>query len=173
MKDTLKSIMERRSTRSYKAEPVSEEALKTILEAGLWAPTARNEQEIKITVMTDPEERAAFRKDFAEKGGRPGGANFDYGSPVFLFLYGPKTFPYTEMDSGIVAENMCLAAEALGLGTVMIGCIRDFMRSEDGKPWRYRIGMTDDDLFTLGLCIGGIDKPTPPRPRKEDRVKIL
>ena len=43
-------------------------------------------------------------------------------------------------------------------GTVIIGCIRDFMRSEAGAPWRERIGMTEQDLFTVGLCIGHIEK---------------
>ena len=173
MNETMNAILERRSTRSYMDKPVPEEALQTILDAALWAPTARNEQEIRITVMTDPAERAAFRKDIVEKTGSARFANFDYGSPVFLFLYGDKDFPYTELDSGIAAENACLAAQSLGLGSLMIGCIRDFMRSEDGKPWRERIGMKENDLFTLGVCIGYIDKPTKKQPRKEGRVKIL
>jgi nitroreductase len=173
MNETMNAILERRSTRSYTARPVSEEDLKAILEAALWAPTARNEQEIKITVMTDPAERAAFRKDIVEKTGSARFENFDYGSPVFLFLYGDKDFPYTELDSGIVAENICLAAQSLGLGSLMIGCIRDFMRSEGGKPWRERIGMKENDLFTLGVCLGYIDKPTKKQARKEGRVTIL
>ncbi len=173
MNETMKAILERRSTRHYTAEPVSKEDLEQILEAGLWAPTARNEQEIKIAVMTDPAERKAFREAFAAKDGRPRFANFDYGSPVFLFLYGDKDFPYTEMDSGIVVENMAIAAESLGLGTVIIGCIRDFMRSEAGQPWREKIGMTQQDLFTVGLCIGHIEKPTQKQERKEGRVVFL
>ena len=46
MNETMNAILERRSTRHYTAEPVSKEALDQILEAGLWAPTARNQQEI-------------------------------------------------------------------------------------------------------------------------------
>ena len=101
MNDTMKAILERRSTRHYTAEPVSEEDLAQILEAGLWAPTARNRQEVKIAVAKDPAWRARFRAAFAEKDGRPNFSNFDFGCPVFLFLYGEKDFPYIEMDSGI------------------------------------------------------------------------
>ena len=173
MNETMKSILERRSTRHYTAEPVSEEDLQQILEAGLWAPTARNAQEIKIAVMTDPEERRRFREEFAAEDGRPNFANFDYGCPVFLFLYGDKDFPYTEMDSGIAVENMALAAESLGLGTVIIGCIRGYMRSEASAAWRARIGMTEQDLFTVGLCIGHIERPTKKQDRKPDRVLRL
>ncbi len=173
MSNTMRDMLVRRSIRKYKPDPVPEELVKQVVEAGLWGPTARNEQEIKIAVMTDPAERKAFREAFAAKDGRPRFANFDYGSPVFLFLYGDKDFPYTEMDSGIVVENMAIAAESLGLGTVIIGCIRDFMRSEAGQPWREKIGMTQQDLFTVGLCIGHIEKPTQKQERKEGRVVFL
>ena len=167
MNETMQAIMNRRSTRKYTDEAVSAEALQQIIDAGLWAPTARNEQEIKIAIMDDPALRKGFRDAFEAATGRK---NFDFGCPVFLFLYGDKDFPYTELDSGIVVENMAIAAEGLGLGTVVIGCIRDFMRSEAGAPWREKIGMTQQDLFTIGLCIGHIAEPTKPQPRKEGRV---
>ncbi len=173
MNETMEALLERRSTRHYTEEPVSEEALAQILEVGLWAPTARNRQEVKITVARDPEWRAKFRAAFSAADGRPNFANFDFGCPVFLFLYGEKDFPYIEMDSGIVVENMAIAAQSLGLGTVIIGCIRDFLRSEAGAPWRKDIGMTEDDLFTVGLCIGHIERPTKKQERKEGRIKYL
>lgn len=167
MNETMQSILNRRSTRKYTSDPVSAEALQQIIDAGLWAPTARNEQEVKIAVMDDPELRKAFREAYEAAGGRK---NFDYGCPVFFFLYGDRDFPYTELDSGIVVENMAVAAESLGLGTVIIGCIRDFMRSAAGAAWREKIGMAENDLFTIGLCIGHIAEPTKPQVRKEGRL---
>ena len=173
MNETMQAILERRSIRHYTEEAVSDEALSQIIEAGLWAPTARNAQEVKIAVVRDPEWRAGFRDAFEKWDGRPNFKNFDFGCPVFLFLYGDKDFPYTEMDSGIVVENMALAAQSLGLGTVIIGCIRGFLRSDAGKPWREQLGMTEQDLFTVGLCIGHTAKPTKKQERKEGRVLYL
>lgn len=167
MNETMQSILNRRSTRKYTSDLIPAEMLQQIIDAGVWVPTARNEQEITIAVMDDPALRKAFKEAYEAAGGRK---NFDYGCPVFLFLYGDKNFPYTELDSGIVVENMAIAAEGLGLGTVIIGCIRDFMRSEAGAPWREKIGMTENDLFTIGLCIGGIAEPTKPQVRKDGRV---
>lgn len=173
MNETMNCILERRSTRHYTTEPVSDEDLSRILEAGLWAPTARNRQEVKITAAKDAQWRAGFRAAFERWDGRANFKNFDFGCPVFLFLYGEKDFPYIEMDSGIVVENMAIAAESLGLGTVIIGCIRDFLRSEAGAPWRADLGMTEEDLFTVGLCIGHIERPTKKQDRKEGRVRYL
>lgn len=173
MNPVTQALLERRSTRHYTADPVSREELDIILQAGLWAPTARNAQEIKLVVMEDPELREAFKADFEQHDDRPRFRNFDYGAPVFIFLYGDRDFPYTELDSGITVENMAIAAEGLGLGTVIIGCIRDFMRSEAGKPWREKLGMTEQDLFTIGLCVGHIAQPTKKQDRKENRLKFL
>ena len=174
MTTTQKDILERRSVRKYKPDPVPEELVQAVVEAGLWAPTARNEQEIKIVRVNDPALRKQFREDFTAAGGRTiRPLPFDYESPEFFFLFGPRDFPYTEMDTGIVAENMCLAAQSLGLGTVMIGCIRDFMRSEAAAPWRERLGIGDGDIFTLGLCLGYADGESKAPARKEDRYCIL
>lgn len=170
MTTTQNDILERRSIRKYKPDPVPEELVKQVVEAGLWGPTARNEQEIKIVRLNDPALRAQLRADFSAAGGRTARPlPFDYESPEFFFLFGPKDFPYTEMDTGIVAENMCLAAQTLGLGTVMIGCIRDFMRSEAGKPWREKLGINDTELFTLGLCLGWPDGEAKAPSRKDGR----
>ena len=173
MNETMRAILERRSIRSYTPEAVSEAELSAILEAGLWAPTARNRQEIKIAVMRDPEQRAAFRRDFEANDNRPKFKNFDYDAPVLLLLYGDAEFPYTELDSGIVVENMAVAAQSLGLGSLIVGCIRDFMRSEAGAPWRREIGMEEGDLFTIGLCIGHPAAETKKQERKEGRILCL
>jgi len=44
MNDTIKTILHRRSIRSYKPEPVPAAELKTIIEAGIYAPSAMNQQ---------------------------------------------------------------------------------------------------------------------------------
>ena len=174
MTPTQKDILERRSIRKYKKVPVPADLIQAVVDAGLWAPTARNEQEIRIVCVQDPILRQAFRDDFTAAGGRTiRPLPFDYESPVFFFLYGPKDFPYTEMDTGIVAENMCLAAQSLGLSTVMIGCIRDFMRSPAAEPWRQRLGIGDGMVFTLGLCLGYADGEAKAPDRKPDRYKTL
>ena len=88
MNATQKDILERRSIRKYKTDPVPEDLIQAVVEAGLWAPTARNEQEIKIVCVRDPALRRQFREDFTAAGGRTiRPLPFDYESPVFFFLF--------------------------------------------------------------------------------------
>ena len=55
MNETLKILKERRSIRSFRPEPVREEDLNAILEAGIYAPSAKNLQSTKLVVVQDRE----------------------------------------------------------------------------------------------------------------------
>ena len=49
--EVLKAIRERRSIRRFKPEQVTDEELKTILEAGTWAPTGHGSQDPWIVAV--------------------------------------------------------------------------------------------------------------------------
>ena len=49
-----RTVLERRSVRNFKDEPVSDHMIRRILEAGRFAPSATNGQPWKFTVVTDP-----------------------------------------------------------------------------------------------------------------------
>lgn len=51
MNPVLKTISERSSIRAYREENLKEEEINALLTAGLQAPTARNMQEIHISVL--------------------------------------------------------------------------------------------------------------------------
>ena len=54
MNETIENLKSRRSIRKFKDEQISDEDLKTILEAGTYAPTARGMQSPKIVVIQNP-----------------------------------------------------------------------------------------------------------------------
>jgi nitroreductase len=68
---------------------------------------------------------------------------------------------------------MSLAAEGLGLGSVIIGCIREYMNSKAGEKWAKRFGLPEDQKFAIGLALGYKDKETPVHPIKEGRSIII
>jgi nitroreductase len=53
--DVFTAIKERRSCRNYSPDPVSEEAIEQILEAGMWAPSPLNSQPWQFIVVTNDE----------------------------------------------------------------------------------------------------------------------
>jgi nitroreductase/NAD-dependent dihydropyrimidine dehydrogenase PreA subunit len=88
-------LRERRSVRVYKNEPVSEEMLKQILEAGRYAPTGTNSQNVHYVVLSSPSEIrhlrdmviAFYEKVFSRVRSRTGGL-------VFSLVAGRKAVEY-------------------------------------------------------------------------------
>jgi len=55
MNETIQTILSRRSVRSYSSEQIKDEELDLILKAGLYAPSAHNQQSWHFTVIQDKE----------------------------------------------------------------------------------------------------------------------
>ena len=51
MENLMEIIKERKSVRAYKDEPLPKDAVAAILEAGKYAPTARNMQQLEYKVI--------------------------------------------------------------------------------------------------------------------------
>ena len=129
--DTIEAIKTRRSIRQYKDTPVTDEQLNTVLEAVQWAPSWANTQCWEIVVVKDP----AIKEKLAGALS-PGKPSTDAVKKAPLVLVGCarkgksgyyKGQPITSKgdwlmyDMGLAMQNLCLAAQALGLGTVQIG----------------------------------------------------
>lgn len=119
--DVFEAIKTRRSVRSYKLEPVPEEKLNKVLEAGRLAPSAHNSQDYKFVVVRDEQKR----KDLAQAAA---GQRFVGEAPVVIAAVslGPERLmscgvPAYAVDLAIAIDHMTLAAASQGLGTCWIG----------------------------------------------------
>ena len=176
-KTAIQAIMDRRSIRKYKPEQLTQEQLAAVLDAFTWAPTARNAQEVRAIVLQDADMMRAFAADFeafCSENGRKLFKNFYFDAPTLILFCGPADFPYTGIDSGIAAENIAIAAEGIGLGTVILGCIRDYMADPASAKWREKFGIKDDEIFTIGVAVGTPDCENPKgAPRKEGKIVFV
>ena len=118
---TLDVIHSRKSVRSYTGAPVSQEALLTLVRAGMAAPTARNSQPWAFVVITDRKQLDALAE--ALPSGRmlakAGGAIAVCGVEK-EFLEGEGREMWVQ-DCSAATENILLAAEATELGAVWLG----------------------------------------------------
>ncbi len=114
--DALEVLFTRRSIRKYTNEPVTEENLKTILEAGMNAPSANNRQPWHFVVVDDRAKLNAimevhpYSRMLAE-------------APIAIVVCGDSKISasYWPQDCAAATENILLAARALDLGTVWMG----------------------------------------------------
>ncbi len=155
MSDILSAIAARSSTRGYKAEKLTEEQLHALLQGGLQAPTAANRQEIHFTaVQGDSPLLGQIEQEKNVLAGAQPSANFYYDAPVVLFVSGDASFPWTAVDAGIAVENIALAAEGLGLGSVIIGCIKAAMLGEKKQSFAQALGFPEGYDFQVAIAVG-------------------
>jgi nitroreductase len=117
---TLTTIGQRRSAHRFTSEPISDEQLDAILEAGRWAPSARNSQPWDFVVVTDPQTRstmAAILRDVTWAW-----SGFAAAPAMIVVAVSPQRDPdhYVE-DGAIAAQNLCLAAHSVGLDSSWAG----------------------------------------------------
>lgn len=124
----LDVIMTRTSIRSFTGESVSQEQLETILKAGMAAPTAMNSQPWRFVVVTDQEKIAQVFGQGPRIGmfntagavivvcGESTSMRKPFGQPDAEEVEMENIFWYE--DCSAAAENILLAAHALGLGAV-------------------------------------------------------
>ncbi len=146
--ETLKTIYERRAVRRYKDTPVDHELITKILDAGRMAPSAINKQPWKFYILTGKETIKTFSREIAKVTARvfakehPGDvakAAFHFlhmlkagdlfkrpdpifhGAPVVIFITALRENEWASLDIGMCAQNMMLAAKALGLDSCPVG----------------------------------------------------
>jgi nitroreductase len=132
MQDFMEIIRGRRSVRKYEDRDVPAEVVETILEAVRWAPSWANTQCWEVVVVRDRAVKEQLQATLPPKGNPAAGAMVQ--APVVLVLCaklkssgyykGEVTTKFGDwfmFDLGIACQNLCLAAHALGLGTVVVG----------------------------------------------------
>ena len=116
--ETIKTILARRSVRSFTDEPIAREDLEAIVACGPWAPSGMNRQEWMFTVVPDRKRIAVLASVIGEVLGREG---YDMYCPAAIVIVSHvKESPWGKQDDSCAMENMMLAATSLGIGSVWI-----------------------------------------------------
>ena len=172
----LSTIKQRSSARAYSTEQVTQSELDTILKAGLMAPTGMNRQEIHFTVVkgNNPVLAELDEENRRLRGQKEQPHNFYYEAPILIFLSAEDEFKWNKVDSGIAVENMTLAAESFGLGTLIIGCVYDALHGEKQEYFLEKLQIPQGYSFQIALAVGHkTDNKMPHEYDYEKQVTIL
>lgn len=169
---TLELMQTRRSVRGFKPDPVPEEILDQIVEAGTWAATGRNRQSPVIIKVTN---RELIRK-LSKLNGEIMGTDSDpfYGAPAVLIVLADKTVPTYLYDGSLVMGNLMLAAHSLGIGSCWIHRAKEEFQLPEGKEILKSLGI-EGDYEGIGHCALGYAEGEYPhtKPRKENWVYTI
>lgn len=175
MNNTINLLMNHKSIRKYKNEPVTEEQLETIIAAGQMSSTSSNVQAYSVIAVTDSELKAKVSS-------LAGNQAYINECPVFLVwcadMYrlretaatqaaGVETYENTmenfvvsTIDVALAAQNAAVAAESMGLGVVYIGGVRNNI-----EELSELLGLPELVYPVFGMCLGVPDQDPVLRPR--------
>ncbi len=178
--DVLQVISNRRSHRAYKEEQLPEEILASILKAGLESPSARNQQPWHFSVVQNAALIQDVHDEAARVMGKSGSPRFAdpafqmfYHAPTVIFLFGEKDFPWTQVDCGIAVENMALAAEGLGVGSVILGLPKPAFAGEKADELRTRLQCPEGYDFVIALALGYAADTKDPHGLREEKISRI
>ena len=192
MNDVMQTILHRRSIRRFDDRQLDEDALQQILQAGLYAPSAGGRQGVLFAVCQDRAvnlrlgriKRANSHPRMASGGNYvsreqpsiaddPALTDAFYGAPTVITLFAPKNFLFAVDDCAVAAENMMLAADALGVGSCYIGQGWPAFADPYGQEILRQWAIPTDHYAVMQLLLGyprpGDAHPAP-KPRKAGRV---
>ena len=107
-------IKKRRSIRVFTGKKIPEEDIKKIIEAGIWAPSGCNNQELRFLILEDMEEIKKFKPHLQ-------------GVSHFILIFADMSLPGSKMyknkheknlpyiDTGLALQNMILYAKSIGI----------------------------------------------------------
>ena len=161
--ETIAAMLDHRSVRGYKPDPVPPGTLETLVAAAQSAATSSNMQWTSVIAVSDP----AKKKVLAEIAGNQ---KHIEQCPLYLcwvtdmtrnvaigqaekveFEVMPwlETFLVASIDVALAAQNAVVAAESIGLSTVYIGAMRN-----DPERVAEVLGLPQQCFVLFGLCIG-------------------
>ena len=178
MNQTLETIKKRYSCRDYDGRLPEKEKLEAIALAAVQSPSARNIQPWKINVISNKsfieemdaegmailaerEDKTAYER-FMDRGGK-----LFYNAPcMFLILKQPGT----DLDTGIVSQNIALAATSLGLDNVICGTANIPFIGRNSEEFKNKAGISEGWEFGMAVLVGY--GKTSNKPHLPDKSKI-
>ena len=174
---TLQTLLNHRSVRKYTGEPISDEMLTAILEAGRAVSTSSFLQATSIIRVVDSTKRTQLRQiscdmtaddyEQALADGKKLGHGYVESCAEYLVFcmdayrhhqLADVQTDWTEVtligaiDTALMAQNVLAAAESLGLGGVFIGSLRN-----DIERAGVVLGLPKHVVPLFGLCLGHPD----------------
>ena len=175
--EVINAIMARRSIRQYHQIPVGRDTLMQIMTCGINAANGQNKQSWEVRVVDNPAILVQIQ-DLMAAGNPALPADMVRGcmrgAPVMTFIARDLSYDFSSYDCGLLAGNVMLAAQSLGVGSICLGSpVRFINDAENSAEILALLGFSEG--YELCLCVGlGYANETPAaKPRDINKVQFV
>ncbi|MTI79726.1 MAG: nitroreductase family protein [Firmicutes bacterium] len=183
MNDTLIAIKNRRSTRVYTQEMIQEEELNSILESGMYAPSAGNQQPWHFTVIDNQDvlqrmneaTKDSFKKSSNEQFKKIAGSekfNVFHNAPIAIIISGDKNAMLPRVDCAAATENMLIAAESLNIGSCWVQAAIHLFDGDNSDNWKKQLKIPEGYQPLYAIILGYKGKDDQKAPPRKTRLLI-
>ena len=175
--EVINAIMSRRSIRQYHQMPVARDTMMQIMTCGINAANGQNKQSWEVRIIDNPTTLQKVQDLMAV--GNPNlpaemARGCMRGAPVMTFIARDVNYDFSAYDCGLLAGNMMLAAQSLGIGSICLGSpVRFINDAQNSAEILDILGFSEN--YELCLCVGfGYANETPDaKPRDINKVQFV
>lgn len=175
--EVINAIMARRSIRQYHPMPVARDTIMQIMTCGINAANGQNKQSWEVRII-DNLATLSQVQDLMAAGNPALPAEMVRGcmrgAPVMTFIARDLGYDFSAYDCGLLAGNMMLAAQSLGVGSICLGSpVRFINDAENSAEILALLGFSEN--YELCLCVGlGYANEAPEaKPRDINKVQFV
>jgi nitroreductase len=170
----IENIMQRRSIRNYKDMQVPKNIIDKIVECGINAPNAMNRQAWEVRVINNPESFSLFKEYLVKDNPDTPKEMIEgcfRGAPTLIVIANDTSFKFSQIDCGLLSENIMLSAWSLGIGSVCLGSPVGFINnSQQAKDM---LGFSEGYSTVICIGLGYANENPDAKPRDLSKVKFL
>lgn len=170
MNQIMETLLTRRSIRKFQQKPIPREELEQIVEAGRYAPSGMGRQTWKFTVVCNREKIQKLAGAIAEVLERE---NYDmYAPEVLIIPSNEKASKFGKEDNACALENIFLAAQSFGIGSVWINQLQDICDNPKIREILDEFAIPTDHIV-YGMAALGYADAEPKEPNKIGQVHFV
>jgi nitroreductase len=123
--------------------------------------------------MANITEEGMLKSGIAFLGAKDPNFNPLWNAPTVILITADKTARFAEIDCALAAENILIAAESLGLGSIIIASTEFLFKSEKGEQLKKELGVPEGCEHICVVALGYKDENPPPKPRRKDVINCI
>ncbi len=178
----IDNILSRRSIRAYKPEQIKQEQMDVIMNCAINAPSAMNKQSWQVKVVQNKDLLQQMNNGFVahSKKSNPEKdlSSMDnpdysiyYNAPTVIFVAREKGNLMSEMDCGLLVQNILLSAEAMDIGTCVLGGLPRYLLEDEALLSQLELPETHE--LSIAIAMGYKNQRPEAKPRDPGKVSYI
>jgi nitroreductase len=179
---TITTIYARRSVRKFTSKTIDKKLIEELIDAARMAPSAMNVHRSKFHVLTNKATIKTIAAELHEtvkaklpltlinKDHQPDPEDpIFYGAPVVIFLSIAINDEWSEMEAGMCAENLMLAAKSFGIESCAVGAAKLVQTI----PSAEKLKIPQEEKICLAIVLGYGDEHPEVKLRSKDNIRFI